>query len=90
MGLEQPRRAGGYQPSGSQRPYPPSGGGNTGYDAQLTGTYRLDTARSDNPRDVADRATRNLPSGERQRIYDAVSARLASPDMIATSAAETP
>lgn len=75
--------AGGYQPSGSQRPYPPSGGGNTGYDAQLTGTYRLDPARSDNPRDVADRATRNLPSGERQRIYDVVSARLASPDMIA-------
>ena len=55
----------------------------TGYDAQLTGTYRLDASRSDNPRDVADRATRDLPSGERQRIYDVVAARLESPDMLA-------
>ncbi len=59
------------------------GNTSTGYDAQLTGTYRLDASRSDNPRDVADRATRDLPSGERQRIYDVVAARLASPDMLA-------
>ncbi|MBA3711584.1 MAG: hypothetical protein H0W76_03935 [Pyrinomonadaceae bacterium] len=69
---------------------PMTGGGNNnsntgrgGYDAQLTGTYRLDATRSDNPRDVADRATRNLPSGERQRIYDTLLQRLESPDMLA-------
>ncbi|MGB8509883.1 MAG: hypothetical protein WCD76_15995, partial [Pyrinomonadaceae bacterium] len=51
--------------------------------ARLTGTYRLDPTRSDNARDVADRATRTLPINERQRIYDNLITRLDSPDMLA-------
>ena len=34
---------------------------------RLTGAYRLDQARSDNPATVADRMSRGLPGGERQR-----------------------
>lgn len=49
----------------------------------LTGTYRLDTSRSDDPRDAANRATQNLPYRDRQRISDDVTARLESPDQIA-------
>ncbi len=62
--------------------FPTPGGGSTAYN-RLTGTFRLDVSRSDNPRDVADRATRNLPSNERQRVYDRVLTRLESPDMLA-------
>ncbi len=58
-------------------------GASTGYDAELTGTYRIDPSRSDNPRDVAERATRNLPESERSRIYDVVLSRLESPEMLA-------
>jgi hypothetical protein len=49
----------------------------------LTGTFRLDSSRSDNPRDVADRAARNLSNSERQDISDRVFARLESPEMLA-------
>ena len=52
-------------------------------DSRLTGTYRLDPSRSDNPRDVADRATRNLSNNERQNVYDRMFARLESPEMLA-------
>jgi len=34
---------------------------------RLTGAYRLDQARSDNPATVADRGARGLPGGEQQR-----------------------
>ncbi|MFY9620466.1 MAG: hypothetical protein WAM70_07320 [Pyrinomonadaceae bacterium] len=51
--------------------------------SRLTGTYRLDSSRSDNPRDVTDRATRNLPSNQRQGVYDRMIARLESPQMLA-------
>lgn len=50
---------------------------------QLTGTYRLDVSRSDDPRDAANRATQSLPNRDRQRISDDVTARLESPDQIA-------
>ena len=50
---------------------------------QLTGTYRLDASRSDDPREAANRATRSLPYRDRQRISDEVTARLESPDQIA-------
>ena len=50
---------------------------------RLNGTYRLDPARGDNPRDVADRATRHLPLNERQRVYDRVLARLEAPTELA-------
>lgn len=49
----------------------------------LTGTYRLDPARSDDPRDAANRATQGLRSSDRQRISDELTARLESPDQIA-------
>ncbi|MGZ5480947.1 MAG: YMGG-like glycine zipper-containing protein [Pyrinomonadaceae bacterium] len=51
--------------------------------SRLTGTYRLDSSRSDNPRDVIDRATQNLPSNQRQGVYDRMIARLESPQMLA-------
>ncbi len=57
----------------------------TGYNSnsRLTGTFRLDPSRSDNPRDVADRVTRNLSNNERQGIHDRMIARLESPEMLA-------
>jgi hypothetical protein len=56
-----------------------------GYDSnsRLTGTYRLDPSRSDNPRDVADRVTRSLSNNERQAVHDRMFARLESPDLLA-------
>lgn len=49
----------------------------------LTGTFRLDATRSDNPRDVADRASRSLSNNERQDVSDRMLARLESPEMLA-------
>ena len=49
----------------------------------LTGTFRLDSSRSDNPRDIAARATGNLSNNERQGISDRLLARLESPEMLA-------
>src|SRR6185295_10363143 len=48
--------------------------------SRLTGTYRLDASRSDDPSQAADRATRTLGYGNRTRIRDQVAARLESPD----------
>jgi len=50
---------------------------------RLTGTYRLDTTRSDDARQAAERATRTLPYRDRQRALDALTARLESPDQLA-------
>ena len=50
---------------------------------ELTGTYRLDASRSDDPREAATRATRSLPYRDRQRVNDELTARLESPDQIA-------
>ncbi|CAN5754818.1 hypothetical protein BH18ACI4_BH18ACI4_17530 [soil metagenome] len=52
-------------------------------DGELTGTYRLDTSRSGDVRQVADNATRNLPASQRQRVYDSLIRRLDSPETIA-------
>jgi hypothetical protein len=49
---------------------------------RLTGTFRLDSARSDNPRDKAQRATQNLRPFERQEVADRILARLESPEML--------
>ena len=49
---------------------------------RLTGTFRLDSSRSDNPRDKARRATQNLRTGERQAVVDQILARLESPEML--------
>ena len=51
--------------------------------SRLNGTFRLNSSRSDNARDVADRATRNLSNNERQDIYDRMLPRLESPEMLA-------
>ena len=50
---------------------------------RLTGTFRLDSSRSDNPGEIAQRATRNLSDNERQNVYDLILRRLESPDMLA-------
>jgi hypothetical protein len=56
-----------------------------GYDSnsRLTGTYRLDASRSDNPSDVAERVTRSLSNNERQSVHDRMLARLESPELLA-------
>jgi hypothetical protein len=51
--------------------------------SRLTGTFRLDQSRSDNPRDVADRVTASLSKSERQSVHDRMFARLESPEMLA-------
>ena len=57
---------------------------NTYYSSsRLTGTFRLDPSRSDNPRDVAARVTRSLSNKERQTVHDRIIARLKSPEMLA-------
>jgi hypothetical protein len=51
--------------------------------SRLTGTYRLDPSRSDDPAQAADRATQSLGYGDRSRLRDQVAARLEAPDQIA-------
>jgi YmgG-like glycine-zipper protein len=56
----------------------------TSYGAnRLTGTYRLDLSKSDDPAQAADRATQSLPSRDRTSLRDRLAARLESPDQIA-------
>ncbi|HVH28411.1 MAG TPA: hypothetical protein VM818_16715 [Vicinamibacterales bacterium] len=50
---------------------------------RLTGTYRLDPARSDNPATTARTVTRNLPAGEQERLRTAVERRLEAPESLA-------
>lgn len=50
---------------------------------RLTGTYRLDPSKSDDPGQAADRATQSLAYGDRARLRDQIAARLESPDQIA-------
>jgi len=52
-------------------------------DGELTGTYRLDTSRTADVRQAADSATRNLPSSQRQRVYDSLIRRLDPPESLA-------
>ncbi|HEY5885084.1 MAG TPA: YMGG-like glycine zipper-containing protein, partial [Pyrinomonadaceae bacterium] len=52
-------------------------------DSRLTGTFRLDPTRSDNPQDVADRATRNLSNNQRQTTSNRLLMRLESPETLA-------
>jgi len=52
-------------------------------DTRLTGLYRLDLTRSDDPREAADRATNSLPPGEQERVAESLTTRLTSPDQIA-------
>jgi len=55
------------------------------HDAQtnrLTGSYRLNRARSDDAGATADRATRNLPRGDQQRLRNAIMRRLEAPESL--------
>jgi hypothetical protein len=61
--------------------YPSGNQGN--YASRLTGTYQLDTTRSDDARNIANNAVRSLPYRDRQRVLDSLTARLESPTMIA-------
>jgi hypothetical protein len=58
-------------------------GGSNGSDGRLTGTYRLDTSQSGDARRAAEDATRNLPAGRRERVYDSLIRRLDSPETLA-------
>ena len=55
----------------------------TNADARFTGTYRLDSTRSDNARTVADNATRYIRTNNRSRINDNLISRLTAPEMLA-------
>jgi hypothetical protein len=52
-------------------------------DTRLTGLYRLDFTRSDDPRVAAERATTFLLPEEQQRVIESLTTRLTSPDQIA-------
>jgi hypothetical protein len=73
--------AGAYdvEPSWGNSPISSSGNKSTN---RLTGTFKLDSSRSDNPRDKAQRATQNLRTDERQAVADKILARLESPEML--------
>ena len=58
-----------------------NGQGGYGTD-RLTGTYRLDVARSDRPEDVVARLTRGQGAGD-QRLRIGLTRRLTAPDMLA-------
>ena len=61
----------------------PRGGGYGNRAANLTGTFRLNSARGDDVRQAVDNATRNLSLAERQRVYDSLLRRLDPPQMLA-------
>lgn len=51
--------------------------------AELTGTYNLNSSRGDDVRRSAELATQSLPTNERQRVYDQLLRRLDPPNMLA-------
>ena len=60
-----------------------SGDRNSGLYSRWTGTYAIDTARSDNPVAVADRALRGVSAAERARLERQIENRLTPPERIA-------
>jgi hypothetical protein len=66
-------------PSWGSSPISSSGNKSTN---RLTGTFRLDSSRSDDPRDKTQRATQNLRTGEREEVTAQILARLESPEML--------
>jgi hypothetical protein len=64
-------------PSGS------TAGAGSVFSTSLTGTFRLDPSRSDNPAAVVERSTRTLPVNQRQRVTDNIMQRLEAPDTLA-------
>jgi hypothetical protein len=51
--------------------------------SQLTGTFRIDLSRSDDPARIADQATGDLSPSEQRRLRDSIIRRLESPDQLA-------
>ncbi|MCA1566025.1 MAG: hypothetical protein LC803_10390 [Acidobacteria bacterium] len=64
-------------------PLMPNGAYTAGYDAMTTGTFRLSFIESDDPRRVAENATRGLDYNDRQRITESLVRRLTPPDVMA-------
>jgi YMGG-like Gly-zipper len=62
--------------------YPPYDRGNQ-FRTRLTGTYRIESSRSDDARLAAERATRGMAPSERRRVQDALTRRLESPEQLA-------
>jgi hypothetical protein len=64
-----------------------AGGGtattNTTSTNRLTGTYRFNPSRSDDPVLTADRVTRGLPPGQQKKLNAAIAQRLEAPDTLA-------
>jgi hypothetical protein len=59
-------------------------GSRYGYsNSRLSGTWRLNAGRSDEPRVAAERATRNLDVNDRQRAQENLLRRLGAPEMLA-------
>lgn len=56
---------------------------NSGFNSRLNGTYQLDFARSDNPRDIAERAVSGLSQSQRDAAQSMLEQRLEAPDRIA-------
>lgn len=83
--LTWPQTSGTYPPYNNypDNTYPPYGNQPGRFGNRLTGTYRVDFSRSDNARDAAERATRDLAPSERRRITDAVGQRLEAPEQLA-------
>jgi hypothetical protein len=79
--LSWPRTSRTYPPNGNT--YPPYDNQQNRFANRLTGTYRVDTSRSDDARNAADRATRDLAPSERRRVIDAVTQRLEAPAELA-------
>lgn len=51
--------------------------------SRLSGTYRLDASRSDNPSEVANRAVYQLPNSRRNAERDTLAQRLETPELLA-------
>jgi len=59
------------------------GGGGRGFDARLTGTYRLNTSQSDNVTEVIDRSMGSYETGVRDNMRRNLERRLTSPERMA-------
>jgi len=82
--LDQLALAFSVSPSWGSGGYTDGGGSGSNYGAnRLTGTFRLDSSQSEDARTAAERATRDLPSNDRQYVYDRIVNRLESPDQLA-------
>ena len=76
------RNDGPGRPDGPDHRRLPGGPDGPRYASRLTGTYQLDSSRSDNAQAAVDRATRSLPRDERDRASSSLMSRLNPPDML--------